>query len=148
VPDHIELTPEEPGQLDLGCSIAFTATIFDANDQVVDTDANVTFVDEEGGGSVTFENDGIAAAVDGVATMSVTGVENGNVRLIAGAFETSSNEVAFQVTENDCEEFGTAAPSGTGDATPPPWALAVLVGAGLAAIALEGLGRRTRPAVG
>lgn len=85
-------------QLDPVCSRTYRATFVDANGAVVNLDATVvTFAVVGGGGSVVFSGGQTAVASDGVAFKSVSGGDNGVVRLQASGGGLSSNVIEFNV---------------------------------------------------
>lgn len=85
-------------QLDPVCSRTYRATFLDATGNAVDDDhILVTFSVVGGGGSVVFDGGPTAVASDGVAFKSVSGGENGVVRLQASGGGLSSNVIEFNV---------------------------------------------------
>jgi len=85
-------------QLDPVCSRTYRATFVDANGAAVNDDATkVTFAVVGGGGSVVFSGGATATASDGVAFKSVSGGDNGVVRLQASGRGLSSNVIEFNV---------------------------------------------------
>ena len=89
-----------------GSSRVLTATLLDANgNRIPVTGTNVTFRQSGGGGSVTFtnanaSNSGIASSVNGIASMTVTGVAAGVVEIRAnqtGVNSPESNGLTFTV---------------------------------------------------
>ncbi|MBI5158115.1 MAG: hypothetical protein HZA58_08935, partial [Acidimicrobiia bacterium] len=139
-----------PNKLKPGCSRTYTAYVEDADGNTVDDDTTqVLFFDFEGGGEVTFAGGGSATASNGVATMVVTGANNGVVKLRASASGlVTSLEIQFQVNPaGDCAG-ASSLPLGGGGGEPPTWVLAMLGLALAGAVAADRLAMRTRPGLG
>jgi hypothetical protein len=98
------------------CTRSYTATLLDANGNVVDDDSTVvSLADLDGGGQVTFPDGPAATVTNGAATISVTGAAHGSVRLEASAGVVLSNQIHFTVDPGACEtELVAPIPSSPG----------------------------------